>query len=137
MLLLCAATQFNFTNEGDSMPREVLPRAPAQFGTGELRYASMGMFFVGAAMVSTSYFTPAAAENSQKIFEIPASKVRAMTPSEREQAKAYARQHEDGLRVSPPSASGSSGLDNNRSVHACTGAGFADMREKCPAFAGH
>ena len=94
--MLCAATQFNFANEGDSMPREVLPRALAQFGTGELRYASIGMFFVGAAMISTSYFTPAAAENSQKIFEIPASKVRAMTPSEREQAKAYARQH--GIR---------------------------------------
>jgi hypothetical protein len=33
-----------------------------------------------AAMVSVGYFTPAAAENSQKIFEIPATKVRAMTP---------------------------------------------------------
>jgi 1,2-phenylacetyl-CoA epoxidase PaaB subunit len=77
------------------MPKEVLPRAVAQFGTGELRYASVGMLLIGAAM-ATSYFTPAAAQNSQKIFEVPASKVRAMTPSEREQAKAYARQH--GIR---------------------------------------
>jgi hypothetical protein len=46
--------------------------------------------------MATSYFTPAAAQNSQKIFEVPASKVRAMTPSEREQAKADARQH--GIR---------------------------------------
>ena len=60
------------------------------------RYASVGMLLIGAAMVSASYFTPAAAQNSQKIFEVPASKVRAMTPSEREQAKAYARQH--GIR---------------------------------------
>jgi hypothetical protein len=43
-----------------------------------------------------NYFTPAAAQNSQKIFEVPASKVRAMTPDQREQAKAYARQH--GIR---------------------------------------
>lgn len=78
------------------MPKEVLPRAVAQFGPGELRYASVGMLLIGAAMVSASYFTPAAAQNSQKIFEVPASKVRAMTPSEREQAKAYARQH--GIR---------------------------------------
>ena len=78
------------------MPKEVLPRAVAQFGPGELRHASVGMLLIGAAMVSASYFTPAAAQNSQKIFEVPASKVRAMTPSEREQAKAYARQH--GIR---------------------------------------
>jgi hypothetical protein len=64
----------------------------AQFGTGGLRQRQRGY----AAMVSVGYFTPAAAENSQKIFEIPATKVRAMTPNEREQAKAYARQH--GIR---------------------------------------
>jgi hypothetical protein len=95
-ILLVVVRSYTIQFCRDSMPREVLPRALAQFGTGELRYASIGMFFVGASMISTSYFTPAAAENSQKIFEIPASKVRAMTPSEREQAKAYARQH--GIR---------------------------------------
>ena len=76
------------------MPRELLPRTFAKFGTGELR--SMGIVLLGAATVSMVYFTPAVAENSPKIYEIPASKVRAMTPSEREQAKAYARQH--GIR---------------------------------------
>jgi hypothetical protein len=38
------------------------------------------MFLLGAVTVPMGYFTPAAAENSQKVFEIPASKVRAMTP---------------------------------------------------------
>ena len=83
-------------HDGDRVPQELLPRAVAQFGPGELRYVSVGVLLIGAAMVSASYFTPAAAQNSQKIFEVPASKVRAMTPSEREQAKAYARQH--GIR---------------------------------------
>jgi hypothetical protein len=80
----------------DCMPQELLPGTLAQFGTSGPRYASVGMFLVGAATLSMGYFTPAAAENSQKIFEIPASKVRAMTPDQREQAKAYARQH--GIR---------------------------------------
>jgi hypothetical protein len=37
-----------------------------------------------------------APQRSQKVFEVPASKVRAMTPDQREQAKAYARQQ--GIR---------------------------------------
>jgi hypothetical protein len=75
------------------MPQVLLSGALAEFGTRGLRYTSMVTFLLGAATVS---FTPAVAENSQKVFEIPASKVRAMTPDQREQAKAYARQH--GIR---------------------------------------
>ena len=78
------------------MPQELLPRTFAQFGFAGLRHGCMGMFLLGAVTVSMGYFTPAAAENSQKVFEISASKVRAMTPDQREQAKAYARQH--GIR---------------------------------------
>jgi hypothetical protein len=78
-------------HEGDCMPQALLLDTLAKFRIR--RYARMVMFLLGAATVS---FTPAAAENSQKVFEVPASKVRAMTPDQREQAKAYARQH--GIR---------------------------------------
>jgi hypothetical protein len=77
------------------MSQELLPGTLA-FGTSGLRYASVGMLLLGAATAYMGNFTPAAAANSQRIFEIPASKVRAMTPDQREQAKAYARQH--GIR---------------------------------------
>ena len=83
-------------HDGDRVPQELLSRTFAQFGTKGLRYGCVGMFVLGAVTVPMGYFTPAAAENSQKVFEIPASKVRAMTPDQREQAKAYARQH--GIR---------------------------------------
>ena len=83
-------------HDGDCVPQELLPRTFAQFGFAGLRHGCMGMFLLGAVTVLMGYFTPAAAENSQKVFEIPASKVRAMTPDQREQAKAYARQH--GIR---------------------------------------
>jgi hypothetical protein len=81
---------------GDRVPQEPLPRIFAQFGTRGLRYGCAGMFLLGAVTMPMGYFTPEAAENSQKVFEILASKVRAMTPDQREQAKAYARQH--GIR---------------------------------------
>jgi hypothetical protein len=74
------------------VPQELLSRTFGQFGTKGLRYGCMGMFVLGAVTVPMGYFTPTVAQNSQKVFEIPASKVRAMTPAQREQAKAYARQ---------------------------------------------
>ena len=77
------------------MSQELLP-GTLTFGTSGLRYAGVGMLLLAAATAFMGNFTPAAAENSQKIFEIPASKVRAMTPDQREQAKAYARQR--GIR---------------------------------------
>jgi hypothetical protein len=56
----------------------------------------VGMFLIGAAAMFLGFCTPATAENNQIIYEIPASRVRAMTPDQRERAKAYARQH--GIR---------------------------------------
>jgi hypothetical protein len=85
--------------DGDRVPQELLSRTFAQFGTTGLRYGCVGVFLPGAVTVPMCYFTPAAAENSQKVFEIPASKVRAMTPDQREQAKAYARQHRIRWRI--------------------------------------
>jgi hypothetical protein len=83
-------------HDGDRVPQELLSRTFAQFGTRGLRNGCVAVFLLGTVTVPMGYFTPAAAENSQKVFEIPASKVRAMTPDQREQAKAYARQH--GIR---------------------------------------
>jgi len=74
-----------------------MSQKPIPFVTNRLRYINVGVLFVGATTMYMGNLTPAAAaENGQKVFEIPASKVRAMTPDQREQAKAYARQH--GIR---------------------------------------
>src|SRR6478609_3000997 len=58
-------------HDEDRVPQELLSRTFAQFGTKGLRYGCVGMFVLGAVTVPMGYFTPTAAENSQKGFEIP------------------------------------------------------------------
>ena len=83
-------------HDGDRVPQELLSSTLRAIRDQGIALRLRGHVSSRGSNGAMGYFTPAAAENSQKVFEIPASKVRAMTPDQREQAKAYARQH--GIR---------------------------------------
>jgi hypothetical protein len=61
-----------------------------------LRNASLALLLSAVTVMCIGYAAHAGAIEKGKIVEVPASTVRAMTPRQQEQAKAYARQN--GIR---------------------------------------
>ena len=61
-----------------------------------LRNASLALLLSAVTVMCIGYAARAGAIEKGKIVEVPASTVRAMTPQQQEQAKAYARQN--GIR---------------------------------------
>ena len=59
----------------------------------DLRNASLLVLLSAVTVTCIGYAAPAGAFEKGKIVEVPASTVRAMTPAQQEQAKAYARQN--------------------------------------------
>ena len=62
----------------------------------DLRNSSLLALLSAVTVMCIGYAAPAGAFERGKIVEVPASTVRAMTPEQKEQAKAYARQN--GIR---------------------------------------
>jgi hypothetical protein len=61
-----------------------------------LQNARLSALLFAVTVICVGYAAPAGATEKGKVVEVPASTVRAMTPEQKQQAKAYARQN--GIR---------------------------------------